>query len=100
MPERAVVIARELTKIYEDFVRGVASELAARAADLVARGEVTLFIAPAAHAEIASADDVRAAIARLRADGWHLKEIAKHLARETGWSARDVYRLGLEEDPP
>ena len=31
MPERLVVIGREVTKLYEDFVRGPAAELAAGA---------------------------------------------------------------------
>jgi 16S rRNA (cytidine1402-2'-O)-methyltransferase len=97
MGERAVVIAREVTKLYEDFVRGDVRELAARADDLTVRGEVTLFIAPATAPLIAtSEDDIRAAVARLRAEGLHLKEIAKRLAKESGWSARDVYRIGLE----
>lgn len=96
MGDRLVVVARELTKLYEDFVRGAAGELAARAADLTARGEVTLLIAPAAgRAPTASEDDIRAAVARLRGEGLHLKEIAKRLAQENGWSAREVYRLGL-----
>src|SRR5690606_10750323 len=97
MGAREVVIAREVTKLYEDFVRGDAPALAARAADLTARGEVTLYIAGATEPQPArSADEVRAAIAALRAEGLHLKEIAKRLAAETGWPARDIYRLGLE----
>jgi hypothetical protein len=35
-------------------------------------------------------------VRRLREEGLHLKEIAKRLAKESGWSARDIYRLGLE----
>jgi 16S rRNA (cytidine1402-2'-O)-methyltransferase len=97
MGDRPVVIGREVTKIYEDFVRGDARSLAARAGDLTARGEVTLFVGPASgQAVLASEDDVRAAVSRLRAEGLHLKEIAKRLAHETGWHARDVYRIGLE----
>lgn len=97
MGDRPIVIARELTKLFEDFVRGDAVTLAERAADLTARGEVTLFIAPALlPMAAASEDEVRAAVARLRAEGLHLKEIAKRLAKESGWSARDVYRIGLE----
>jgi len=85
-----------VTKLFEDFVRGSARELAARAADLTPRGEVTLFIAPdTAAAPATSEEDIRAAVARLRAEGLHLKEIAKRVAKESGWSARDVYRLGL-----
>jgi len=94
--DRRLVIAREVTKLFEDFVRGSARELAARAADLTPRGEVTLFIAPdTAAAPATSEEDIRAAVARLRAEGLHLKEIAKRVAKESGWSARDVYRLGL-----
>jgi len=96
MGDRPVVIAREVTKLYEDFVRGGAQALAEQAADLTARGEVTLFIAPpTAPAAVTSEDEIRAAVARLRAEGLHLKEIAKRLAKESGRSARDVYRLGL-----
>jgi len=97
MGARPLVIAREVTKLYEDFVRGDAVELAARADDLTVRGEVTLFIAASeTPAAAASEDDMRAAVRRLREEGLHLKEIAKRLAKESGWSARDIYRLGLE----
>ncbi len=97
MGDRQLVIAREVTKLYEDFVRGDARTLAARADDLTVRGEVTLFIAPAtAPVAATSEDEIRAAVARLRAEGLHLKEIAKRLAKESGWSARDVYRVGLD----
>jgi 16S rRNA (cytidine1402-2'-O)-methyltransferase len=96
MGERDVVIAREVTKLFEDFVRGDARELAARAADLTPRGEVTLFIAPAAVAAAATSDEeIRAAVAQLRTEGLHLKEIAKRLAKDSGRPARDIYRIGL-----
>ena len=99
MPDRLVVIGREVTKIYEDFVRGPAAELAARAGDLIARGEVTLFIAPpTAQVPTMTAEALQAEIARRRAAGLHLKEIARALAAESGWHARDIYRLGLEAE--
>jgi len=99
MPDRMIVIAREVTKIYEDFVRGPAGEIAARAGDLIARGEVTLFIAPPTeHAPTMTADDLQAEIRRRRAAGQHLKEIARALAAESGWAARDIYRLGLDAE--
>lgn len=97
MPQRAVVIGREVTKFYEDFVRGDATALAAGAGDLVARGEVTLFIAPAEALPPAMDEDaVRAEIVRRRAAGEHMKEIARAVAKMSGWAVRDVYRLGIE----
>ena len=46
-PDARVVVARELTKIHETFVRGTAVELAARYASERPKGEVTVVIAPA-----------------------------------------------------
>jgi 16S rRNA (cytidine1402-2'-O)-methyltransferase len=43
LPERQVTMARELTKIHEQVLRGTASEVAAALGDVV-RGEVTLVI--------------------------------------------------------
>lgn len=46
-PDARVVVARELTKVHETFVRGTARELAARYASERPKGEVTVVIAPA-----------------------------------------------------
>ena len=46
-PDARVVVARELTKVHETFVRGTALELAARYASERPKGEVTVVIAPA-----------------------------------------------------
>jgi len=57
-PDARVVVARELTKIHETFVRGTAAELAARYASERPKGEVTVVIAPADRAgEKDGADD-------------------------------------------
>ena len=45
-PTTQVVVARELTKIHEELVRGTALELAARYADKPPKGEVTVVFAP------------------------------------------------------
>src|SRR5919108_1805137 len=41
-PDARVAVARELTKLHEEVVRGSASELAARYADATVKGEVTI----------------------------------------------------------
>lgn len=94
--ERDIVVARELTKAFEEFVRGTVSEVRARFEQDVVRGEVTLLLAPAPEPQEAPLEAVRAALLRLRKAGVGLKQAAKEVAKETGRHARDVYRIGLE----
>jgi 16S rRNA (cytidine1402-2'-O)-methyltransferase len=46
-PDARVVVARELTKMHEELIRGSASELAARFETTPTKGEVTVVFAPA-----------------------------------------------------
>src|SRR5881409_607447 len=50
-PERTVVLARELTKKFEEFLRGTPAELLALAARKPMKGEFVVLIAPADHVE-------------------------------------------------
>ena len=93
-----VVVARELTKIYEEFQRGpvadVRRELAAR--DRI-RGEITLLIeAPgraATQPSSAAVEKIAARVERLQIEaGIDEKEALKRLARELGTSKSDLYR--------
>ncbi len=45
-PRARVAVARELTKIHEEIVRGTAAELAARYASARPKGEITVILAP------------------------------------------------------
>lgn len=96
---RAGCIARELTKVHEEFARGTLAELAARFAD-GARGEVTMVVAGASAADRAASELTRAEahpqtvdarIAELSAQGLRAKQIAAMIAAETGVSRRDAY---------
>ncbi len=95
---RRVVVGREVTKMYEDFSRGFADEVGDRLADAPVRGEVTLLIAGAAAERSADPEEVGRRIAELRATGLGMKEVARTVASETGWSTRDVYELGISID--
>jgi 16S rRNA (cytidine1402-2'-O)-methyltransferase len=101
-PDLRVVIARELTKIHEEFLRSTVAEarleLAAR--DRI-RGEITLLIEtlPQSRAHSASAlanpasEKISARVARLQVEtGIDEKEALKRLARELGQSKSDLYR--------
>ena len=97
--DRQVVMLRELTKIFEEIVRGPASELMAqlraRAVTRALQGEVTLVIAGGAAPAEPPAEDLTTAIARLRGEGMSLKEVARVLARDRGLSRRQVYQVGV-----
>lgn len=93
-----VVIARELTKVHEEFLRGtvaeVRSELGGR--DRI-RGEITLLVqAPGErHGNAVSCSTslrISERIAQLQGAGIDEKEALKRLARELGQSKSDLYR--------
>ena len=91
-----VVVARELTKVHEEFLRGTVTEVRAQLAgrDRI-RGEITLLVqAPAGGAEPqAGSESVADRIARLQAEtGIDEKEALKRLARELGQSKSELYR--------
>lgn len=97
--DRPVCVARELSKLYEEFQRGNASAVRTYYVDNPPRGEITLVIGGAAKTEASIWDEaqVRNALnARLHA-GESLTLAAKGVATESGWSKRAVYALGTEE---
>lgn len=93
-PERPAAVCRELTKTYEEVLRGPLSELAAATKDGVL-GEVTLVVAgaPAGDSDLGSAAAEVVTLAEL---GLRLKDAAGHVAARTGLSSRDLYQRALE----
>jgi 16S rRNA (cytidine1402-2'-O)-methyltransferase len=102
---RRACIARELTKVHEEYLRGTLGELAARAATAPPRGEVTLVVEGApAGAAAAPPLDVEAEVDARLARGESPKELAAALALATGKPRRQIYQLALArrrrvEDP-
>jgi len=50
--ERELVVARELTKLYEEFVRGTVTELIQHFERQAPRGEIVLLVGPASEAAV------------------------------------------------
>jgi 16S rRNA (cytidine1402-2'-O)-methyltransferase len=92
---RQIVVARELTKIHQEVLRGVASELVGRVAE--PRGEFTLIVGPAANHKDQS--DLPITDSELAQEFWHLTESAgtsrrdavRRLAQRSGRSSKEVY---------
>jgi 16S rRNA (cytidine1402-2'-O)-methyltransferase len=95
-PAQHVVVARELTKLHEEFLRGPVGELRTQlAARPSVRGEIVLLLAPAA-AEVApeaQRSSIAAEVAELRkAEGIGEMEALKRVARERGIGKSAAYR--------
>jgi 16S rRNA (cytidine1402-2'-O)-methyltransferase len=90
--ERPVAVCRELTKKFEEVVRGSAGELAERFAQ-PPKGEITLVLGQGATAE--DADEAVAAVAELVAAGVPRRRAAEVVARLTGASRNELYRRTL-----
>ena len=90
---RPVVVARELTKLHEEFLRGSAAEVRAILAGRAAvKGEITLLIGKGQAAEAAS-EPVEDAVRALESQGVPRMDAIKQVARARGLSKRDVYKL-------
>jgi len=89
--ERPVVVARELTKLHEEFLRGSADEVRAQlAARPSVKGEITLVIGKARFTAL-PAGSVEDAVQELEQKGVPRMDAIKQVARERGLSKREVY---------
>ena len=93
---RQIVLARELTKIHEEFLRGTAQSIREDLQERRAvKGEITLLIARSEKTvEIA---DPRAEIQRLELEGLERMEAIKTVAKQMGIPKRELYRLVTEQ---
>jgi 16S rRNA (cytidine1402-2'-O)-methyltransferase len=100
--DRPACIAREVTKIHEEFRRGSLAELAASLADKPAHGEITLLIGPVPAEERSALRDTSQSLADrveelIRQAKMDRKEALKLAAKERGISKRAAYQeLHLE----
>lgn len=92
-PERPAAVCRELTKTYEEVVRGPLAELAAWAREDV-RGEIVVVVAGAPPRE-ASLDAVVGEVLARVESGERLKDAVRELARSSGIGQRELYAAAL-----
>ena len=96
-PGRPACVARELTKLHEELVRGTLADLAADAREW--RGEVAIVLGPYAPESRADIDD-DALDARIDSEllaGAHAKTVAERLAAWSGRPKREVYARVLQK---
>ena len=93
---RATVVARELTKQFEEFRRGTVADLAAYYLSVTPRGEVVIVVAGGSAPLAATEAELRMRAGELRAEGLSPRAIAAELQSELGASRNVAYRLARE----
>ena len=103
---RSVAVARELTKMHEEFIRGTLPEIAARFAHTEVRGEVTVCVAGA---NVVTTDapttrnpldrqDLARRFRQLLEEGTPRNEALKTLASQHSVPRREIYKALLVEE--
>jgi 16S rRNA (cytidine1402-2'-O)-methyltransferase len=95
-PERRVVVARELTKLHEELVRGTLEEVASIFAARDVVGEIVVVLDGETLEEHVDDDVVLAALHEQWNDGATTRDAVDYVAETLGVPRRDVYQLALE----
>jgi 16S rRNA (cytidine1402-2'-O)-methyltransferase len=91
---REVAVARELTKMYEECLRGTAEELIAHYTEKAPKGEIVIMIAPPLETEATSTLDIEALLKEKMAQ-MPLKSAVKEMVAAYGLNKNEVYDLAL-----
>ena len=92
MGGRPVVVARELTKLHEEFIRGDVGEVRAQlAARPAVKGEITLLIGKTERLEV-NDTPIKDAVLALEQQGVPRMDAIKTVAKARGISKRDCYK--------
>jgi len=94
--DRAIVLARELTKLHEEFWRGTIAEAIDHYRDREPMGEFTLVLAGAELNPLLLSDDaLKAELQTLINQGISRSEASRQLAQQTALPRRQIYQLAL-----
>ena len=94
-PDRRAVVAREMTKLHEEFVRGTVAELADRF-DEPPKGEAVLVLEGAPPPAEVDDERIQVVLDEARSGGASTRDAADEAARRLGVSRRRAYRLALD----
>ncbi|HET7783316.1 MULTISPECIES: 16S rRNA (cytidine(1402)-2'-O)-methyltransferase [Micrococcaceae] len=94
-PDRPGAVCRELTKTYEEVIRGTLGELLAWAESTEIRGEIAVVLGGAPDQAAGTPEDHVAAVNELVAQGIRLKEAVAAVAEDVRVSKRELYSAVL-----
>ncbi len=96
--QRQIVLARELTKLYEEFWRGSLGNAINYHQKHQPKGEYTIVVEGNTESSQLklSAAEIKAELEQLLQQGMTKTEASRHLAKYTSFSRREIYQLALE----
>ena len=96
--ERQIVLGRELTKVHEEFWRGNLASAIALCRERKPKGEYTIVVAGAVNSTeiLLSQSQVKAELKQLLQQGMTRSQAARHLAKLSTLSRREIYQLTLD----
>ncbi len=99
--DRQIVLARELTKLHEEFWRGTVGGAIAQYDARDPQGEFTLIVAGVQREESPLSEAVlKAELQNLLAQGVSRSDASRQLAQQTALPRRQLYQLALQLDDP
>lgn len=95
-PQRQLVLARELTKLHEEVLRGTAGDILHAVGEETPRGECVLVVAPGGEKEEPPLERLVEEVADLVRSGESTRDAVRAVAQGHGVSQRQVYAAWLE----
>ena len=94
--ERQIVLARELTKLYEEFHRATIAEVIADYGDREPQGEYTIIVAGASPSQPQFSEaELKAELTKIVSQGVSKSQASRQLAKVTSLPRRQLYQLAL-----
>lgn len=94
--DRPACLARELSKKFEEYIRGSLSDILRESKSRELKGECVLVVNGAsADRLLLGESDLKIRLKEMLAAGGRLKDACGILAKESGWASSEIYKLGL-----
>jgi 16S rRNA (cytidine1402-2'-O)-methyltransferase len=93
--DREIVVARGVSKVHEEFLRGILSKIIAQLAEQTVKGEITLVVHGSTEGTKVADAELQDEIGQLVAKGMRVKEIAEIIGERHRLSKREIYQLAL-----
>jgi 16S rRNA (cytidine1402-2'-O)-methyltransferase len=93
--DREIVVAREVSKVHEEFLRGTLSKIITQLGEQTVKGEITLVVHGSTERTKVADTELQDEIGQLVAKGMRVKEIAEIIGERHRLSKREIYQLAL-----